>query len=107
MARGVVGPARWLKTPSSMIHLQNTLVKSPGVFTGVPDDWSTVPLELIEYERDGIKAVCMGDREKAMMAGGECAQRVNDLPKVQDLIDRIMGEATEIVRNMHRHLAAS
>jgi len=107
VARGVVGPARWLKTPSSMIHLQNTVVKSPGVFTGVPDDWSTVPPELIEYERAGIKAVCMGDRENAMMAGGECAQRVNDLPKVQDLIDRIMGEATEIVKNMHRHLAAS
>jgi hypothetical protein len=49
----------------------------------------------------------MGDREKAMMAGGECAQRVNDLPKVQDLIDRIMREATGIVRDMHRHLAAS
>ena len=90
-----------------MIHLQNTVVKSPGVFTGVPDDWTTVPLELIEYERDGIKAVCMGDRENAMMAGGECAQRVNDLPKVQDLVDRIMNEATEIVRNMHQHLAAS
>jgi len=104
VARGVVGPARWLKTPSSVIHLQNTVVKSPGVFTGIPDDWSTVPPELIAYEREGIKAVCMGDREKAMMAGGECAQRVKDLPKVQDLIDRIMKEATEIVRNLHRNL---
>ncbi len=34
-------PARWLKTQSSVIHLSNTVVKSPGVFTGVPDDWST------------------------------------------------------------------
>jgi NAD(P)H-dependent flavin oxidoreductase YrpB (nitropropane dioxygenase family) len=107
VARGIVGPARWLKTPSSMIHLQNTIVKSPGVFTGIPDDWSTVPAELIEYERDGIKAVCEGDREKAMMAGGECAQRVKDLPKVQDLIDRIMKEAADIVRNMHKNLAGS
>jgi enoyl-[acyl-carrier protein] reductase II len=80
-------------------------VKSPGVFTGIPDDWSTVPPELIAYEREGIKAVCTGDRKKAMMAGGECAQRVKDLPKVQDLIDRIMKETTEIVRNMHQHLA--
>jgi hypothetical protein len=40
-----------------------------------------------------------------MMAGGECAQRVKDLPKVQDLIDRIMKEATEIIRNMHQNLA--
>jgi len=107
VARGVVGPARWLKTPSSVIHLQNTVVKSPGVFTGIPDDWSTVPLELIAYEVEGIKAVCTGDREKAMMAGGECAQRVKDLPKVQDLIDRIIKDASDIARNMHRNLAAS
>jgi hypothetical protein len=30
---------------------------------------------------------------------------VKDLPKVQDLIDRIMKEATGIIRNMHQHLA--
>ena len=34
-----------------------------------------------------------------MMAGGECAQRVEDLPKVKDLVDRIMQEATEILQN--------
>jgi enoyl-[acyl-carrier protein] reductase II len=107
VARGVVGPARWLKTPSTMIHLQNSIVKSPGVFTGIPDDWSTAPPELLEYERAGIKAVCTGDREKAMMAGGECAQRVNDLPRVRDLIERIMTEAEDIIKNMHKHLAAS
>jgi hypothetical protein len=33
------------------------------------------------------------------MAGGECAQRVEDLPKVQDLVDRIMKEATDILLN--------
>ncbi|OHE21679.1 MAG: hypothetical protein A2Z43_04600 [Syntrophobacterales bacterium RBG_19FT_COMBO_59_10] len=107
VARGIVGPARWLKTPSSFIHLQNTIVKSPGVFTGVPDDWTTVPPELIEYEREGIKAVCTGDREKALMAGGECAQRVEDQPTVQELVDRTMNEAVEIVRNMHKNLAVS
>ncbi|TSA44388.1 MAG: hypothetical protein D4R56_07245 [Deltaproteobacteria bacterium] len=107
VARGIVGPARWLKTSSTTIHLQNTIVKSPGVFTGVPDDWTTVPLELIEYERAGIKAVCMGDKENAMMAGGECAQRVNDLPKVRELVERIMKEAEDIIRNLHKNLAVS
>ena len=90
-----------------MIHLQNTIAKSPGVFTGIPDDWTLIPTELLEYERAGIKAVCMGDKENAMMAGGECAQRVNDLPKVRDLIERIMKEADAIIRNMHKNLAGS
>jgi enoyl-[acyl-carrier protein] reductase II len=54
---------------------------------------------LITYERKGIKAVFNGDRENALMAGGECAQRVNDLPKVQELVDRIIKEAKEILKN--------
>jgi NAD(P)H-dependent flavin oxidoreductase YrpB (nitropropane dioxygenase family) len=100
VARGIVGPARWLKTPRSVLHLENTIKQSPGVFTGVPDDWSTVPPELIQFERDGLKAAFLGDREKAMMAGGECAQRIKDLPKVQDLVDQIMKEAEGIMKNM-------
>jgi len=53
------------------------------------------------------KTVCTGDREKALMAGGECAQRMEDQPTVQDLVDRIMKEAVEIVRNIPKNLAAS
>ena len=39
IARGFVGPARWLRTPRSEEHAQNTLKKSPGVFLGTPDDY--------------------------------------------------------------------
>ena len=100
VARGMVGPARWLKTPSSLEHQRNTLAKSPSIYLDTPDDYNTPGAqELVAYETEGIKAVCMGDREKAMMAGGECAQRVEDLPKVKDLVDRIMKEATEILQN--------
>jgi NAD(P)H-dependent flavin oxidoreductase YrpB (nitropropane dioxygenase family) len=106
VARGVVGPARWLKTPSSLEHQKNTLTMSPGVFLGAPDDFATVPLQLLRTEHAGIKAVYTGDTEKALMAGGECAQRVEDLPTVQELVDRIVKEATEIVRDFPRHLAA-
>jgi NAD(P)H-dependent flavin oxidoreductase YrpB (nitropropane dioxygenase family) len=100
VARGMVGPARWLKTPSSLEHQKNTLLKSPSIYLDTPDEYSTTATqELIAYERNGIKAVFSGDRENALMAGGECAQRVNDLPKVQDLVVRIMKEATDILKN--------
>ncbi len=103
VARGMVGPARWLKTASSLEHQKNTLLKSPSIFLDTPDDFSTVAAqELIAYERRGIKAVVTGDRENALMAGGECAQRVNDLPKVQDLVDRIMTEARDILKHASR-----
>jgi enoyl-[acyl-carrier protein] reductase II len=72
-----------------------------------PDDFSTPEAqELVTSEREGIRAVCTGDREKAMMAGGECAQRVEDLPKVQELVDRIMQQATEILLNAPKFVIA-
>jgi enoyl-[acyl-carrier protein] reductase II len=64
-------------------------------------------MSLINYEIESIQAVYEGNKEKAMMAAGEAAQRINDMPKVQDLVDRIITEATEIVKNMPRRLSVS
>ncbi|MBW1711081.1 MAG: nitronate monooxygenase [Deltaproteobacteria bacterium] len=97
VARGFVGPARWLKTEASLRHQENTLKMSPGVFLGRPDDLDSIPKELYESEEDGINAVYEGDESRALMAGGECAQRVDDMPVVADLVDRIVKEAEETV----------
>jgi len=106
IARGFVGPARWLKTPRSMEHARNTLVKSPGVFLGLPDDYSTIDMALIDFEIESIKAVFEGDREKAMMAAGESAQRVNDMPRVRDMVAEIVKEAETILQNMPKIVTA-
>jgi enoyl-[acyl-carrier protein] reductase II len=100
VARGFVGPARWLKTPRSVEHQKNTLKKSPGVFLGVPDDYATLDMSLINYENESIVAVYRGDKEKAMMAGGESAQRCNDMPKVNDLVQSIMKETEQILTSV-------
>jgi NAD(P)H-dependent flavin oxidoreductase YrpB (nitropropane dioxygenase family) len=101
VARGAVGPARWLKMPKTLEHQKNTLLKSPSLFLDTPDDSNSPSTkELVAFERKGIAAAFTGDRENAMMAGGECAQRVNDLPTVQDLVDRIAKEAADILRNV-------
>ena len=98
IARGFVGPARWVKTPASIKHQENTLQKAPGVFLGKPDDFmSQDSQDLIASEREGIAAVYEGDESKALIAGGECAQRVDGLPPVKELVDRIVAEATDIV----------
>jgi len=80
---------------------------SPGVFLGRPDDVATIPPELYQSEVDGIHATYEGDAERGLMAGGECAQRIDSLPTVQEVVDRIMQETTEIVRNFPKHLADS
>jgi NAD(P)H-dependent flavin oxidoreductase YrpB (nitropropane dioxygenase family) len=100
VARGFVGPARWLKNARSEEHARNTLKKSPGVFLGTPDDYSTIDMSLIAYELESIRAVYEGNREKAMMAAGEVAQRINDMPKVDDMVQMIVKEAEEILRGI-------
>ena len=105
VARGFVGPARWLKTPRSIEHAKNTLEKSPGVFLGTPDDYTTIDMSLIRYEIESIKATFEGDKEKAMMAAGEVAQRINDMPKVNDMVQQIVTEAETILRNVPKMLA--
>ena len=101
VARGFVGPARWIKTPVSLKHQENTLKKAPGVFLGTPDDgMSQGALELIEFERDAINATFEGDESRALYAGGECAQRIDDMPTAKELVDRIVAEATEVIRKL-------
>lgn len=106
VARGFVGPARWLKTPRSEEHAKNTLQKSPGVFLGTPDDFTTTDMSLIMYEIESLKAVFGGEKEKAMMAAGEAAQRIKDLPKVNDMVQQIVAEAESILRDIPKRFLA-
>ncbi|WP_042331492.1 hypothetical protein [Desulfosporosinus orientis] len=91
---------RWLKSPRSEEHARNTLLKSPGVFLGTPDDLTTVDTSLIDFENESIKDVYQGDKEKAMLAAGESAQRINDLPKVNDMVQSIVNEAEDCLRRV-------
>ena len=51
IARGFVGPARWLRTPAAQKHAYATAKDAPGSYVGVPDDFSKIPMELLVTER--------------------------------------------------------
>jgi NAD(P)H-dependent flavin oxidoreductase YrpB (nitropropane dioxygenase family) len=106
VARGFVGPARWLKTARSLEHQKNTLQKSPGVFLGAPDDYTTIDMSLINFEIESIKAVYEGKKEKALMAAGEAAQRIKDMPKVNDMVQGMVKETEEILRAVPKKFLA-
>ncbi|MCJ7771745.1 MAG: nitronate monooxygenase [Desulfobacterales bacterium] len=97
VARGFVGPARWVKTTTSLKHQENTLKFTPELYLDKPGDMTEGALKLIENEIEGMNAVFAGDESKALIAGGECAQRVDDLPTVQELVDRIVNDAERII----------
>lgn len=100
VARGFVGPARWLKTPRSSEHAKNTLEKSPGVFLGKPDDYTTIDMSLIKFEIESIRAVYEGNAEKALLAAGEVAQRINSMPKVDTLVQEMVTSAEDILQSV-------
>lgn len=105
VARGFVGPARWLKLPKTIEHAKNTLEKSPGVYLGVPDDYTNPDMKfLTDFENEGMTATFNGDRENAMAAAGESSQRVNDLPKVQDMVDVIIKDAEDFLKRANTFL---
>jgi len=106
VARGIVGPARWLKTPRSIEHQINTSKKSPGVYLGTPDDFTTTDMSLIDFENESLRATFDGNKEKAMMAGGEGAQRIHDMPKVADMVQTIVKEAEDILRSVQTKMLA-
>lgn len=97
VARGFVGPARWIKTETSKEHQKNTLELTPELFLDTPGPMTDGAIILMDYENKALNATGEGDREKAMYAGGECAQRIDDLPKVKEVVDKIIVDAKKTI----------
>ena len=104
IARGFVGPLRWVRNEAAMEFARLTVTKAPGLYLGQPDDLTTVAAEVMSKEDEGWNALFSGDGPKALMPGGEVAGRVDDLPAVKELVERIMKEAEEVIRNLPEKL---
>jgi enoyl-[acyl-carrier protein] reductase II len=100
VARGIVGPARFLKTAFAERHAENSLKGSPGVFLGKPDDLSAIPQELLVTELKALEAVYAGNEDGSLFPAGECAQRINDMPAVADMISSVMKEAEQALAGL-------
>jgi enoyl-[acyl-carrier protein] reductase II len=101
VARGMVGPARYLKTPAALGLAELTIRDDPELFIGKADDiFSEKVGDLIGKELEGWVAAYEGDDDRALTPGGECAQRIDDLPTVNELVGRIIGEAEETLAKL-------
>jgi len=99
-ARGLIGPVRYLRNEASREITEITVNKAPGLYLGQPDDMMTLDPEVLRLEREGIAAAFAEDEKKALMAGGEVAGRIEDLPTMGELVERVMREAEEIIRSL-------
>jgi len=76
------------------------------VYLGEPEDLSSVASEVMSKENEGWNALFSGDGPRALMPGGEVAGRVDDMPEVKELVERIVSEAEEIIRGMPERFTA-
>jgi len=53
-----------------------------------------------------MKATFEGNKEKALMAAGEAAQRIKNMPRVNDLVQDIMREAETVLREVPKKVLA-
>ncbi|MDY6935915.1 MAG: nitronate monooxygenase [Spirochaetota bacterium] len=99
-SRGFVGPLRYLKNNASVELTELTIKNTPQLFIGEPDD--TLDPEIFEFESKGMSALLGDDDEKALFFGGEAAGRVDDIPPIKELLDRIEREAEELISSIPR-----
>jgi enoyl-[acyl-carrier protein] reductase II len=66
----------------------------------------SIDMKLIEFELVSMQAAYEGDKEKALLAAGEAAQRINDMPTVNDMVQGIMKETEDILKGVQTKMLA-
>ena len=74
----------------------------------VPDFYLGEPVEsnerILDLEREGFEDLMDGHPDTALMFGGEVVGRINDLPTVAELINRIIEEAQDVIKTLPKDL---
>jgi enoyl-[acyl-carrier protein] reductase II len=92
--RGLFGPMRFLRNKRAERIVERTLEDVPTFFLGEPVQSNE---EILELEKSGFDELLDGNSNEALMFGGECTGRINDLPSVEELIARIMNESKSVL----------
>ncbi len=91
VGRGLFGPMRFLRNSRAEDIVKRTLEDIPDFFLGEPLDSNE---EILELERSGFDDLIDAKEDTALMFGGECVGRIDDLPTTNELIQRIIAEAS-------------
>lgn len=97
VGRGMFGPMRFIANEASSKLVDKTTELIPEFFKGQPVELSP---EIVEIERKGFANLVDNNETESLILGGEAAGRINDMPTVAELVDRITAEAETIIRNL-------
>lgn len=94
VGRGLFGPMRFLRNSRAEDIVKRTLKDIPNFFLGEPLDSNE---EILELERTGFDDLINGKSDTALMFGGEVVGRIDDLPTTEELIKKIISDASELL----------
>jgi NAD(P)H-dependent flavin oxidoreductase YrpB (nitropropane dioxygenase family) len=101
VGRGLFGPMRFLRNTRAEDIVKRTLKDIPSFFLGEPLDSND---EILNLERSGFDDLIDAKPDTALMFGGEVVGRIKDLPKTEELIQRIVSEAAEVLKTTPQHV---
>ncbi len=104
VGRGLFGPMRFLRNTRAEDIVKRTLKDVPNFFLGEPVESNE---EILELERTGFDDLINGKSDTALMFGGEVVGRIDDLPTTKDLIQRIIKEASMILKTVPENVLRS
>ena len=79
-----------------MLFRSKTLELAPELLRGQPGG---LDQQILQLEQEGLAALAGGqDPDGSLMLGGEVAGRINDMPSVRELLERITSGAEAIIR---------
>jgi NAD(P)H-dependent flavin oxidoreductase YrpB (nitropropane dioxygenase family) len=99
--RGLFGPMRFLRNKRAEDIVHRTLDDVPGFYLGEPVESNE---EILELERDGFEDLMDGHPDTALMFGGEVVGRIDNLPTVEELINRIIEEAQDVIKTLPKDM---
>ena len=99
--RGLFGPMRFVRNSRAERIVEQTLKDVPRFYLGEPLDSNE---EILRLERTGFEDLLDAKEDTALMFGGEAVGRIDDLPKVNDLIRDIMSEAVSVIEGLPQRL---
>jgi NAD(P)H-dependent flavin oxidoreductase YrpB (nitropropane dioxygenase family) len=97
VGRGLFGPMRFLRNKRAEHIVEQTLSDVPRFYLGEPVESNE---EILDLERSGFDDLIDAKEDTALMFGGETLGRIEDIPTVRELIQRIIREAEEILESV-------
>lgn len=101
VARGFFGPMRFIRNTQALRLVDATVRGVPDLYKGNPTGSSQ---EIIDLEVGGLENLYANKLDETPLLGGAACGRIHDIPKVEELISRIMTEAEQTLKNVASYL---